>query len=277
MRHTHISAEHKLFELKLKEAWQYRDLIILFARRSFKVVYKQTILGPLWLFINPLLTSIVYVILFGNIAKFSTEGVPQLLFYMLGNATWRFFSSCVSSNASTFTGNAHLFGKVYFPRITVPIASVICTAIQFFIQMLLVGALLAYYSIIGAVAPNWFLFPLILLVLFELAMLGMGFGIIISSLTTKYRDLSVLVGFGLELWMYATPVVYPLSTAEGIIKTVVSYNPVTAPMELMRYIVLGTGSVNATGLIYSAVFALAVMLFGIIVFNKVERTFMDTV
>jgi lipopolysaccharide transport system permease protein len=277
LQHTKISAKHNLFDLKLDEIWQYRDLIFLFTKRSFTVAYKQTVLGPAWLFLNPLLTSTVYVVLFGNIAKLSTAGVPQLLFYLTGNTLWNYFSSCVSKNASTFTGHAGLFGKVYFPRLVIPLSNVLSATIRFGIQMLLALVLLAYYVAAGAVAPNWLAWLTIPFILLHLGLMGMGFGIIISSLTTKYRDLSVLVGFGLQLWMYATPVVYPLNTTSGWVRKVLLLNPVTAPAELFRCAVLGTGSVEVRHLALSWVVAVVVALLGVVIFNKVERTFMDTV
>ena len=277
LRHTQISAKHALFDLKLGEVWQYRDLILLFTRRSFVVTYKQTILGPLWLFINPLLTSVVYVVLFGNIAHLSTDGVPQLLFYLTGTALWTFFSDCVTRNARTFSDNANLFGKVYFPRLVMPISNVLGDVIRFAIQMLLVLALLVCFIARSAVHPHWGAWLAIPLVLLQLGLMGMGVGIIISSLTTKYRDLSILVSFGVSLWMYATPVVYPLSAVEGTLRQVLLLNPVTAPMELFRYAVLGTGSVSTGFLVLSWVFTVLAALAGIVIFNKVERTFMDTV
>ena len=276
--HIHISSDHKLLDLHLKEVWKYRDLIVLFTKRNFSVRYKQTILGPAWLFLNPFITSVIYNIVFGNIANISTDGIPQLLFYLTGNAIWAFFSACVINNASTFSANASVFGKVYFPRLTTPISNVLSNAIQFGIQMIMVFGFLIYYSIIGAVFPHWELFVLIPFILIMLGMMGMGVGIIISSLTTKYRDLSVLVGFGVSLWMYGTPVVYPLSTiSDGTIRTLVMLNPVTVPVELFRYIILGQGTVITELLIYSCIFTVVVTFIGIIIFNKVERTFMDTV
>lgn len=257
--------------------WQSRGLIWLFTKRSFVITYKQTILGPLWLFIVPLLTSIVYVVLFGNIAKLSTDGVPQLLFYLTGNALWIYFSTCVTRCADTFTGNAALFGKVYFPRLVAPLADVLGSVLKFAIQMILVFVLLAYYVARGMVAPHygyWLLIPLILL---ELGLMGMGFGIIISSLTTRYRDLKVLVSFGVTLWMYATPVVYPLSAVGGTLRKLLLANPVTAPMELFRYALLGAGTVTPAYMGISLAFTAVVVIAGIMIFNRVERTFMDTV
>lgn len=276
-QHVHISARHNLLDLKLKEVWQYRDLIFLFTKRAFAVSYKQTVLGPLWLFLSPLLTSGMYVVLFGSIAKLSTDGLPQLLFYLSGNAIWGYFSACVSGNASTFTGNAHLFGKVYFPRLVIPLSRVLSSCIRFGIQMLLVLALLGYYTVIGVVSPHWLGWLLLPLILLHLGIMGMGIGILISSMTTKYRDLSVLVGFGIQLWMYATPVVYPLSTVSEPLRTLIQLNPVTAPIELFRCLVLGVGTVSAVSLAGSAVFAAAAAVLGIVVFNKVERNFLDTV
>lgn len=276
--HTHISASHRWFDLNLKEVWRYRDLILLFTRRSFKVAYKQTILGPLWLFINPFLTSIVYTILFGNIAGLSTDGIPQILFYLSGTAIWGLFSTCLSNNASTFTGNAHLFGKIYFPRLTVPISNLLSAIIRFGISMLLVLALLIYYCIRGAVTPHWICWLLLPGILIWIGLIGMECGILISSVTTKYRDLSVLVSFGLSLWMYGTPVVYPLSQLPGgWLRSLISINPVTAPVELFRYAILGQGTWMPRCILISLGFTLVVGLLAILVFNKVERTFIDTV
>lgn len=277
-RHIHISSKHKWFDLKLKEVWQYRDLIWLFTKRSFTVSYKQTILGPAWLFINPIITSLIYAFVFGGIAGIGTDGVPQILFYMSGTAMWSFFSSSLSSNASTFTANAGLFGKVYFPRMVKPVSNVFSAVIRFLIQFLMVLAFLVFFVIRGEVSPNWWAFSLIPLILIHLGLMGMGFGIIISSMTTKYRDLSVLVGFGLSLWMYATPVVYPLSTlGDGWMKTVLLINPVTLPVEIYRYAVVGKGTIEPLYLAVSCIITIVVVLIGIIIFNKVERTFMDTV
>ena len=277
MQHTHISAKHSLFDLKLREFWQYRDLIWLFTRRSFMVSYMQTVLGPLWLFLNPLLTGIAYVILFGQIAKLSTDGVPQLLFYLSGNAVWAFFSGCVTVNASTFTSNAPLFGKVYFPRLIMPVSSVLSRLILFGIQMLLVLALLFRYVLRGSITPVWRLWVFLPLLILQLGVLGMGIGIIISSLTTKYRDLHVLVDFGMSLWMYATPVVYPLSTVNERLRRLLLLNPVTSVMEAYRRILLGVGQFDGGNFAYSLVFTLVVAIAGILIFNRVERTFMDTV
>lgn len=276
--HTHISSQHRMLDLNLKEVWRYRDLILLFTKRNFVVKYKQTILGPAWIFLNPLFSSIIYAFVFGSIAGIGTDGVPAILFYMCGNAVWLFFSSCVVSNARTFTENAGVFGKVYFPRLTTPISNMLSSVIQFMIQMILVGLFLGYYLIQGAVHPNWGAWVLIPLVLLHLGMLGMGCGIIVSSLTTKYRDLAVLVDFAVQLWMYATPIVYPMSElGDGWMRKILMINPVTAPVEILRYAVLGQGSIVPGALALSIFITLVLLLGGIMLFNKVERTFMDTV
>ena len=276
--HIHISSEHRWFDLRLKEVWQYRDLIYLFTKRNFVVSYKQTVLGPAWIFLTPLFSSIVQAFVFGGIAGIETDGVPMLLFYLCSNAVWAFFSGCLTQNASTFTGNADIFGKVYFPRLVTPISNVISTIIRFGIQMILVLAFLLYFVVRGAVHPNWAAWTLIPVELIHMGILGMGCGIIISSLTTKYRDLTVLVGFGVQLWMYLTPIVYPLSTvAEGWMRTGLLLNPVTSSVEVMRYAILGQGTLNLGYYIVSWVMTAVVAVVGVVIFNKVERTFMDTV
>lgn len=276
--HTHISSKHRWFDLNLKEVWKYRDLIVLFTRRSFVLTYKQTVLGPAWIFLNPLISSIIYAFVFGGIAGIGTDGVPQLLFYLCSNAIWIFFSSCVTKNAQTFTANAGVFGKVYFPRLTTPISNVLASIIQFGVQMILVMAFLAYYLVKGAVSPNWWAWLLIPVVLVHLGVMGLGFGIIISSLTTKYRDLAILVNFGVQLWMYATPIVYPLSQlGDGLMKTILLINPVTAPVEVFRYAVLGRGTIVPAYLALSWAITALVAVFGVMLFNHVEKTFMDTV
>ena len=276
--HTHISSRHNMLDLNLKEVWEYRDLIVLFTKRSFSLLYKQTILGPAWVFLNPLISSLVYAFVFGGIAGIATEGVPTLLFYLCSNAIWIFFSTCVTQNATAFTANAAVFGKVYFPRLTIPISNMISSVIQFFVQMLLVIAILVYYVIRGQVAPHWELWITIPLLLLHLGVLGLGVGIIISSLTTKYRDLAILVTFGVQLWMYVTPIVYPMSEiGSGLMKTVLLFNPVTAPTELFRYVILGQGAVMPGYMLLSVIETVAVMMIGVMIFNKVEKTFMDTV
>lgn len=276
--HAHISSRHRMFQLNLKEVWQYRDLIVLFTQRSFAVTYKQTILGPAWVFLNPLFSSLIYTFVFSGIAGIPTDGVPPILFYMCSNAIWIYFSTCITKNASTFTANAAVFGKVYFPRLTTPISNVLSAIVQFVIQMILVLAFFIYYVAIGQIHPNWWACLLIPLVLVHLGLFGLGLGIIISSLTTKYRDLSILVTFGVSLWMYITPIVYPLSTlGGGWMKTLFMINPVTPPVELFRYALLGQGEVHPLFYALSLVITVLVVVFGIMIFNKVEKTFMDTV
>ncbi len=276
--HIHISAKHRWLQLNLKEVWQYRDLIYLFTKRNFVVSYKQTILGPAWIFLTPLFSSIVQAFVFGGIAGIETDGVPMLLFYLCSNAVWTFFSTCLVNNAGTFTENAYVFGKVYFPRLTTPISNILSCAIRFGIQMILVLIFMVYFLIRGEVAPHWAAWLLIPLELVHLGILGMGCGIIVSSMTTKYRDLGVLVGFGVSLWMYLTPIVYPLSiAAEGWMKTLLLINPVTVPVEIIRYAVLGKGTFLWGYYGLSWMLTLAVAILGIMIFNKVERTFMDTV
>ena len=276
--HTHITSKRRWFDLNLKEVWQYRDLIWLFTKRGFQVTYKQTILGPAWLFLNPFITSVIHTLVFGGIAGIATDGVPKILFYLSSNAIWSFFAACVNNNAQTFTNNANTFGKVYFPRLTKPISNILSSMIRFGIQMILVFFFLIYFLWKGEVSPNWSWWPLVIVVLIHLGLMGMGFGIIVSSLTTKYRDLSLLVGFGVQLWMYITPIVYPMSTlGEGTMRTALLINPVTMPVEVFRYAILGQGTIIPEYLVLSWVFTIAVALFGIMVFNRVEKIFMDTV
>ena len=276
--HIHISSSHSWMKLNLKEVWQYRDLIYLFTKRNFVVSYKQTILGPAWIFLTPLFSSIVQAFVFGGIAGIKTDGVPMMLFYLCSNAIWAFFSSCLTNNANTFTANAYVFGKVYFPRLTTPISNVLSSMIRFGIQMLLVMGFMVYFLAQGAVSPNWSAWLMIPVELAHLGILGMGFGIIISSMTTKYRDLTVLVDFGVQAWMYLTPIVYPLSTVtEGWMKTLLMINPVTSAVEVLRFAILGKGTIAFGFYGLSWVITLAVALLGIMIFNKVERNFMDTV
>ena len=276
--HIHISSSHSWLDLNLKEVWQYRDLIYLFTKRNFVVSYKQTILGPAWIFLTPLFSSIVQAFVFGGIAGIETDGVPMLLFYLCSNAIWAFFSSCLINNANTFTANAYVFGKVYFPRLTTPISNVLSSMIRFGIQTILVLIFMVYFLFHHAVAPNWGAWMMIPVELVHLGILGMGCGIIVSSMTTKYRDLTVLVDFGVQAWMYLTPVVYPLSTAtEGWMRTLLMINPVTSAVEMLRYAILGKGTIAWGFYGLSWAITMVVALLGIMIFNKVERNFMDTV
>ena len=274
---TIIKPKTGWFDINLKELIQYKDLIVMFVKRDFKTMYKQTILGPLWIIINPLMTTLMYTIVFGNIANIPTDGMPQIVFYMLGTTVWTYFSSCLTKTSSTFTGNAAIFGKVYFPRLVTPISTVISGLINFGVQFLMFLGFMAYFMIKGSpIEPNlWILITPLLLV--QLAALALGFGIIISSMTTKYRDLAVLVTFGVQLWMYATPVVYPASQIGGKLKTLMMLNPVSPIVESFRYAFLGSGSIPWNYLGISVVTTLVVLFAGVVLFSRVEKTFMDTV
>lgn len=274
---TVIRPKGKWFDLKLHDLWKFRDLIALFVRRDFVAQFKQTILGPAWYLIQPLFSTGVFTIVFGKFAGLPTDGLPQFLFYMAGNVLWAYFSKVLTSTSSTFTANAHLFGKVYFPRLAVPIATLTSAMISFGIQLLLFLGFMIYFAVRGAaIHPNaWLLaFPFILLMM---AGLGLGFGIIVSSATTKYRDLQQLVHFGTSLLMYGTPIIYPLSSVPEKWKWLVLANPMTPIVETFRYGFLGAGTVSPWHLAYSAAFTVVLLLFGILIFNRVERTFMDTV
>ncbi|WP_343338766.1 hypothetical protein TPELB_09720 [Terrisporobacter petrolearius] len=274
---TIIKPKTGWFDINLKELIQYKDLIVMFVKRDFKTMYKQTILGPLWIIINPLLTTVMFTIVFGNIANIPTDGVPQLIFYMLGTTVWTYFSSCLTKTSTTFTGNAAIFGKVYFPRLVTPISTVISGLINFSVQFLMFLGFMVYFKMTGSpIQPNLYVLitPLLLV---QLAALALGFGIIISSLTTKYRDLAVLVGFGVQLWMYATPVVYPASQIGGKLKTLMMLNPVSPIVESFRYVFLGSGSIPWNYLGISMITTLVVLFTGVVLFSRVEKTFMDTV
>lgn len=272
-----IQPQGRLFDLKLKELWHYRDLIVLFVRRDFVAQYKQTILGPAWHFIAPLLTTLTFTIIFGKIAQIPTDGVPPFLFYMAGTVLWGYFSRVLTGTSNTFTGNAGIFGKVYFPRLAVPIANLLSRLIAFGIQFLFFLGFLAFFMWQGAaVGPNtWVLLTPLLLLL--MAALGLGLGIIVSALTTRYRDLTVVVDFGVQLLMYATPVIYPLSILPEPYRTWMLLNPMAPIMELFRHAFLGAGQVSLGLLLYATVLIGLILFFGVLLFNRVERTFMDTV
>ena len=272
-----IEPRRSLFDLRLGELWKYRDLVWLFVRRDFVAAYKQTILGPLWYLIQPLLTTITFTIIFGQIASLPTDGLPQFLFYMSGTVLWSYFSDCLTKTSNTFVQNSQLFGKVYFPRLAVPVSILISNLITFAMQFIFFLLFVAYFALRGAeIRPNlWMLaFPLLLLIM---AGLGLGLGVLISALTTKYRDLRFLVSFGVSLLMYATPVIYPASAVPERFQLLIRLNPVTSIVETFRYGFLGSGSVSPWELVYSAVFMLITVALGAVVFNRVEATFMDTV
>lgn len=272
-----ITSQRKWYELKLREVMRYKDLIVLFVKRSFTAQYKQTILGPLWFVINPLISSFISTIIFGNIAHIESDGVPYFLFYLTGYTLWNYFSTCVNNTASTFTGNSGIMGKVYFPRLTMPISSVVFAAINMLIVFAMTIVTLIIYAVQGCdIHPNWTL-VFIPIYMLQTAALGLGVGIIVSALTTKYRDLSILVGFGLSLWMYLTPVVYPMSTVDGVLGTLIMINPMSAVIQNFKYALLGAGSFETTFWIISIVVTIILDIIGILLFNRVEKTFMDTV
>lgn len=274
---TVVSAKRGLFNLNLKELWKYRDLVILFVKRDLKNVYKQTVLGPLWIVINPFLSTLVFTVIFGIIANISTDGIPQFLFYMSGNILWSFFSSCFNRASSTFLSNARIFGKVYFPRLVMPLSGIIYNSITFLVQFVMFAILVTVYALTGAnVHPNLIVLALPIL-LIHIAFLGTGTGLIISSLTTKYRDLNVLVSFGLTLWMYLTPVVYPVSQIPESFRFIMLLNPVAPIVETFRYAFLGSGSFEWFFLLTSAAVTAVLIILGMIVFNQVEKNFIDTV
>jgi lipopolysaccharide transport system permease protein len=273
-----IEPHRHLLDLKLGDLWRYKDLVMLFVRRDFVSVYKQTILGPLWYLIQPLLTTVIFTVIFGQIASLPTDGLPQFLFYMSGTVVWSYFASCLTKTSETFVQNANLFGKVYFPRLAVPVSILISNLITFLIQFALFLAFVAYFVFRGTpIQPNWLWILLSPVLLLIMAGLGLGLGIIVSSLTTKYRDLRFLVQFGVSLLMYATPVIYPASSIPARFQWVIQANPMTPIIEAFRYAFLGAGSVNLPNLAYSFGFMLVVVILGSIIFNRVEQTFMDTV
>lgn len=281
---TIIKPRNKLFEVNLKEIWDYRDLMTLFVKRNITVQYKQTILGPLWWIIQPALTVIMYMVVFGGIAGIPTDGVPQPLFYLGGVCMWQYFADCLTKTSNTFVNNSSIFGKVYFPRLIMPISDTVSNLVRFSIQVGLFIIVYIYYAFVGSAAcPNLYLllFPVLVIMM---AGLALGFGVIISSMTTKYRDLQVLFSFVVQLWMYATPIVYPLSQVRGKVvagfhlETLMCINPVTPVIETFKYGALGAGEFVGWGwLAYSFGFMIALLALGILIFNKVQKSFMDTV
>lgn len=273
-----IKPHHPWWDLQLSEVWRYRDLLWMFVKRDFVAVYKQTVLGPLWFFIQPLLTTLVFTIIFSGVAKISTDGMPPLLFYLVGTIPWNYFSSCLTKISTTFTSNAHIFGKVYFPRLIVPLSVVASNLIQFGIQFTLFASVFAWYLAQGIpMQPNWVaiacLTPALLTVM---ATLGLGVGIIVSALTTKYRDFTFLVAFGVQLAMYATPIIYPMSSVPEKWRWLIALNPLSAPIESFRASFLG-GPIHWMELFTSSIVTLSLLVCGMVLFNKVEKTFMDTV
>jgi lipopolysaccharide transport system permease protein len=273
-----IEPRRNLLDLRLSELWHYRDLVMLFVRRDFVAVYKQTILGPLWYLIQPLLTTLTFTFIFGQVASLPTDGLPQFLFYMSGTVVWSYFAECLNKTSNTFVQNANLFGKVYFPRMAVPVSILISNLVTFAIQFILFLAFVTLFVMRGTdIQLNWLWIALSPVLILMMAGLGLGFGIIISSLTTKYRDLRFLVTFGVQLLMYATPVIYPVSAIPQRFQWIILANPMTPIVEAFRYAFLGAGTVDVGHLLYSFVFMLVVVVLGSIIFNRVEQTFMDTV
>lgn len=274
---TVLSPETRWLDFRLGELWRYRDLVALFVRRDFLAQYKQTILGPAWHVIQPVLTTVTFTIVFGRIARIPTDSLPPFLFYFAGYVIWNYFGTTLTKISNTFIANANMFGKVYFPRMAIPVSISISSMIAFGIQFALFLAFLAYFKLRGSpVDPNaWLLAAPILVGL--MGALGLGFGVIVSSLTTRYRDLSNLVAFGVQLLMYATPVVYPLSAVPQGYRLLVQLNPMSSLVEAFRFGFLGAGTVSLGHLAYSVAFTLAVLIVGVLLFNRVERTFMDTV
>lgn len=271
-----IKSDHSLFKLDLKEVWNYRDLVYMFVKRDFVSGFKQTILGPLWFFINPIFTTIVYLIVFGNIANLPTDGAPKILFYLAGVTLWNYFSTSLTSTSNVFVGNANIFGKVYFPRLVMPITIVISNLMKFGVQFLLFLAFFFYYLYVGKIQPNWWILITPYLVLL-MALFALGVGMIFSSLTTKYRDLYMLLTFGISLYMWATPVVYPTSLLPAKIIPYAKYNPLTGIFEGFKYAWLGVGEFDPMMLVYSTIIIVILLITGTIIFNKVEKGFMDTV
>ena len=273
-----IRPQEKLWKVNLKEIWDYRDLIELFVRRNIVTVYKQTVLGMAWYLIQPVLTVIMNMVVFGGIAQMSTDGLPQALFYLAGNVCWFYFSDCLNQTSSTFVANQGMFGKVYFPRMVVPISTVISNLLRFGVQLGLFVAIYIYFLITGTdICPNWTILTVPVLIVM-MAGLCMGFGILVSSFTSKYRDLSILFGFVVSLWMYATPIVYPISMVTNeTLRTIIMLNPMTSIIEAFKYATLGQGYFSWGALGYSFAFMSILLAIGTVIFNKVQRSFMDTV
>lgn len=275
-----IKGHTSLFDIKFNDLWRYRDLLLLFVKRDFISFYKQTILGPLWFFIQPIFTTIVFTFVFGNLAGISTDGLPQELFYLAGITSWNYFSDCLTKTSTVFKDNANIFGKVYFPRLIMPLSIIVSNLVRFGVQLLLLLFMMAYFyffvdGVNFAVTPAIFLFPILLLLM---ALLGLGIGLIITAITTKYKDLTFLVSFGVQLLMYATTVIYPLSYAkEKGYGHIVELNPMTGIIEAFRFAFLGKGEFTFWSIGYSALVTIIVLFLGIIIFNKTEKNFVDTI
>jgi len=271
-----IGPHRGLLDLPIKEIWRYRDLLYLFVKRDFVAFYKQTVLGPLWFIIQPILTTLMFTLVFGNIAGLSTDGLPQILFYLAGVTVWSYFSDSLTKTSSTFFDNAHLFGKVYFPRMIVPLSVVVSNLMKFAVQFFIFLVVLIFYWAKGDVSPNLAVLCLPYLVLL-MASISLGLGLIFSALTAKYRDLRFLLAFGIQLFMYATPIIYPVSAIPEKYSTYIQLNPISPIVEMFRYAFLGSGDASIFGMFYATFFAVAILSLGMIAFNRIEVTFMDTV
>lgn len=272
-----IEPQNSLLDLNLKDVWRYRDLLWMFVKRDFVSFYKQTILGPLWFFVQPLFTTIIYTFIFGGLANLSTDGLPQPLFYMAGITTWNYFADCITKTSTVFKDNASIFGKVYFPRLIMPLSIVTSNLVRFAVQTFLLIIMMVYYAWYGAEFHiTWAisLFPFLVLMM---ALLGLGLGLIITALTTKYRDLAFLITFGIQLFMYTTTVIYPLSSAPIQYKTLISLNPMTGIIESFRFALFGQGQITFYTLGYSVSVSIISLMIGILIFNKTEKTFVDTI
>ncbi len=272
-----IEPQSSLLDLNLKDVWRYRDLLWLLVKRDFVSFYKQTILGPLWFFIQPFFTTIIFTFIFGNLAGLSTDGLPKPLFYMAGITAWNYFADCLTKTSTVFRDNANIFGKVYFPRLIMPLSIVVSNLVRFVVQMILFFMMIGYYAFTGAnfhMNVYVLLFPVLVLMM---ALLGLGLGLIITAMTTKYRDLAFLISFGVQLMMYATTVIYPLSAAPAKYKWLIELNPMTGIIEGFRFGFLGQGELTMSTLSYSAIVTLISLVLGVVIFNKTEKTFVDTV
>jgi len=272
-----IRGHTSLFDVKFKDLWNYRDLLFLFVKRDFISFYKQTVLGPLWFFIQPIFTTIVFTFVFGNLAGISTDGLPQYLFYLSGITAWNYFSDCLTKTSTVFRDNANIFGKVYFPRLIMPLSIVFSNLVRFAVQLLLFLGMMVYFGIKGAdfhITNAIFFFPVLVLLM---AFLGLGTGLIITAITTKYKDLTFLITFGVQLLMYGTTVIYPLSAAPVAYKKYIELNPMTGIIEAFRYAFLGKGEFTAYSIGYSAIITLIILFLGIVIFNKTEKNFVDTI
>ena len=275
-----IKGHTSLFDIRFQDIWQYRDLLGMFVKRDFVSFYKQTILGPLWFFIQPIFTTIVFTFVFGNLAGISTDGLPQQLFYLTGITSWNYFSDCLTKTSTVFKDNANIFGKVYFPRLIMPLSIVVSNLVRFGVQLLLLIVMMIYFSIFPAIGTHFevtlaiVFFPVLVLLM---ALLGLGMGLIITAVTTKYKDLTFLVTFGVQLLMYGTTVIYPLSAAPEKYKNIISLNPMTGIIEAFRCAFLGKGEFSFSSISYSIIVTLTVLFAGILIFNKTEKNFVDTI